>query len=249
MPIERKELQLDVHTHTIASGHAYGTIRENAQAAAQAGLKLVGISDHAPGIPGTCDEIYFRNFEVVPRTLAGIGLILGSEVNILNGGKLSLPQRVMACLDYRIAGVHSLCYDLGTAAENTRDVIRAIQDPWVDAIVHPDARAVELDYSDLVPAAGEHHVLLEVNDSSLTHPTKGERVKENYLEMLALCERHRVPVILGSDAHDPSEVGGLDHALALINEAAFPRELVMNLDSGAFLAFLAKKHEREGAGA
>ena len=29
---------LDTHTHTLASGHAYSTIRENARAAAEKGL-------------------------------------------------------------------------------------------------------------------------------------------------------------------------------------------------------------------
>ena len=52
---------LDMHTHTLASGHAYGTIREMAQAAAENGLKLLGISEHAPGMPGTVDPFYYCN--------------------------------------------------------------------------------------------------------------------------------------------------------------------------------------------
>lgn len=244
--IEEKQLQLDIHTHTLASGHAYGTIRENAQAAAERGLRLLGISEHAPGIPGTCDPIYFRNLEVVPRNLFGVRLLLGSEINILNGGGLSLEERVLSCLDYRIAGVHSLCYDLGTVGRNTEDVLAVIQNPWVDAIVHPDARAVDLDYREIVPAAGEHHTLLELNNSSLTHPTKGERCRDNYREMLSLCRRYQVPVILGSDAHDPSAVGALDGVLELVNEMDFPEALVMNLDHETFLSFLAQKHEKLG---
>ena len=223
--IEEKQLQLDIHTHTLASGHAYGTIRENAQAAAERGLRLLGISDHAPGIPGTCDPIYFRNLEVVPRNLF---------------------ERVLSCLDYRIAGVHSLCYDLGTVGRNTEDMLAVIQNPWVDAIVHPDARAVDLDYREIVPAAGEHHTLLELNNSSLTHPTKGERCRDNYREMLSLCRQYQVPVILGSDAHDPSAVGALGGVLELVNEMDFPEALVMNLDHETFLAFLAQKHEKLG---
>ena len=35
----------DMHTHTIASGHAYSTIREMVQAAEEKGLKLLGIID------------------------------------------------------------------------------------------------------------------------------------------------------------------------------------------------------------
>lgn len=46
--------------HTIASGHAYGTIREMAAAAKERGLQLIGITEHAPGIPGTTDIFYYR---------------------------------------------------------------------------------------------------------------------------------------------------------------------------------------------
>ena len=49
--------KLDVHTHTIVSGHAYSTMQEMAREAAERGLKILGITEHAPGIPGTCDPI------------------------------------------------------------------------------------------------------------------------------------------------------------------------------------------------
>ena len=51
------EFTLDLHTHTVASGHAYSTVQEMAKAAADKGLKLLGITEHAQGIPGTCDEL------------------------------------------------------------------------------------------------------------------------------------------------------------------------------------------------
>ena len=61
---------LDVHTHTVASGHAFSTLQEMAVAASEKGLKLLGITEHAPGIPGTCSPIYFRNLHVVPRRMS-----------------------------------------------------------------------------------------------------------------------------------------------------------------------------------
>ena len=36
------KIELDVHTHTIASGHAFSTLQEMAQAAAGKGLKVLG---------------------------------------------------------------------------------------------------------------------------------------------------------------------------------------------------------------
>ena len=57
-------IKLDVHTHTVMSGHAYSTMQEMVTAAQQKHLDILGITEHAPGIPGTCHPIYFRNLHV-----------------------------------------------------------------------------------------------------------------------------------------------------------------------------------------
>ena len=101
------KIELDMHTHTLASGHAFSTIQEMAKAGAEKGLKLLGITEHTPGIPGTCDPIYFRNLHVVPRQMYGIELMLGAEINILDGkGTLDADEALMKRLDIRIAGIH-----------------------------------------------------------------------------------------------------------------------------------------------
>ena len=56
-----KKLIADMHMHTLVSGHAYGTIREMAATAGEKNLKLIGITEHAPGIPGTVDPFYYLN--------------------------------------------------------------------------------------------------------------------------------------------------------------------------------------------
>lgn len=102
--------QLDVHTHTVASGHAYSTIQEMATAAAHMGLKILGITEHGPSIPGTCQPIYFRNMHCVPREMYGVKLMMGAELNILNTqGEIDLDESDLRTLDLRIAGIHSLC--------------------------------------------------------------------------------------------------------------------------------------------
>ena len=45
----------DLHMHSILSGHAFGTVRELAAVASERGIKLIGVTEHAPGIPGTCE--------------------------------------------------------------------------------------------------------------------------------------------------------------------------------------------------
>ena len=130
---------LDVHTHTIASGHAYNTIMEMAKAGFDKGLKLLGITEHAPMMPGTCHAMYFHNLKVVPRTMCGIELMLGAELNILDyDGHIDLDTRVLKQLDLKIASLHSVCIQPGTRKENTQAVLGAVHNPLVDIIGHPD---------------------------------------------------------------------------------------------------------------
>lgn len=221
---------LDVHTHTLASGHAYSTIQEMAQEASHKGLQLLGITEHAPGIPGTCDPIYFRNLHVVPRNLYGVRLLLGAELNILDTkGTLDLDEYYYKnCLDIRIAGIHALCWEGGTREENTHAMVTAIHNPWTHIISHPGDGTAELLFEPIVLAAKETQTLLEINASSL-NPVRGKlTAHDNNVEILRLCKHYEVPIILGSDAHFSASIADYGFALPLLAETEFPEALVMN---------------------
>ena len=171
-------IRLDVHTHTIASGHAFSTLQEMAQAAAEKGLEILGITEHAPGIPGTCDPIYFRNLHVVPRQLYGVQLMLGAELNILDyDGNIDLSEFYWEKMDLRIAGIHSLCYTPGTVEQNTAAMIGAIRHPYVQIISHPGDGTAELLFEPIVQAAKEAHTILEINNSSLNPVRHKEKAR------------------------------------------------------------------------
>ena len=126
----------DVHTHTLFSRHAYSTVRENVLAARDAGLELLGVTDHFsdmlfPGADLTHADLrdyqYFINTTTWPRTWEGVRLLHGAEADIrtldgrlfgqdvavaedITGGPLrsatTLYDRVVASCDYVIASVH-----------------------------------------------------------------------------------------------------------------------------------------------
>lgn len=233
------KIELDVHTHTIASGHAFSTLREMAQAAAGKGLKLLGITEHSPGIPGSCDPIYFRNLHVVPRQMYGIELLLGAEINILDcNGNIDMDEYYLKMLDLRIAGIHSLCYTHGSAEENTEGLVKVISNPYINIISHPGDGTAKLNFEPLVIAAKEHHTLLEINNSSLKPCRNKPDAKNNNLEILRLSKKYEVPVILGSDAHISFDIATYDYALQLVSETDFPEELIMNTDVNKFKEYL-----------
>ena len=233
------KIELDVHTHTIASGHAFSTLQEMAHAAAEKGLKVLGITEHSPGIPGSCDPIYFRNLQVVPRQMYGIELLLGAEINILDGeGNLDMDEYYLRMLDLRIAGIHSLCYKQGTPEENTHGMIQVISNPYIHIISHPGDGTAKLNFEPIVLASKAHRTLLEINNSSLKPCRHKADARANNLEILRLCKQYEVPVILGSDAHISFDIATYDYALELVAETDFPEALIMNTSVEKFKNYL-----------
>ncbi len=230
---------LDLHTHTVASGHAYNTLYEMARSAADKGLLLFGSSDHAPSMPGSCHDFYFSNLHVVPRNLFGIRILLGCELNILDyKGSVDLRPDILPTLDYAIASIHMPCYKNGTAAENTAAYVGAMKNPYVRIIGHPDDSRFPVDHDTLAAAAKEHHVLLEVNSSSLAPDSFRKGARENYIKLLERCRHYGTSIIMDSDAHVESDVGNHRAAQALLTEIDFPRELIVNDSLEKLSAFI-----------
>ena len=238
------DILLDVHTHTVASGHAFSTLQEMARAAADKGLQILGITEHTKGIPGACSYIYFRNLPVVPRTMYGVELLLGAEINIVDyDGALDLEEKYFRFLDIRIAGLHSLCYQPGSVEQNTSAVLGAIRNPHIDIISHPGDGTADLHFEPLVLAAKECGVLLEINNSSLNPSRHKEKARENNLEILRLCKRYEQPVILGSDAHISFSIADYGWLYPLLAETDFPPSLILNDKPDLFKARLKRNRE------
>ena len=232
---------VDTHSHTIMSGHAYNTISEMAAAGKAAGLQALAITEHAPGIPGTCEEIYFWNFKSVDRTVYGIELLMGCETNILDyEGTISMSKRGLKRLDICLASIHDLCYTVGSRAENTRAYCKAMENPYVDIIGHPDDGRIPVDFEELVRCARDTGKLLELNNSSLNPLGSRTNGYENMKIMLPLCERYGVSIALGSDSHFFTEVGKFDRVQAVLDEVRFPEELIVNTSVEKLKAHLHK---------
>lgn len=223
------KIYFDMHTHTVASGHAFSTFKENLEEAAAKGLTALGMSDHAPAMPGSAQAIYFTNFKCFRPEVLGVRIYTGSEANILDfKGNLDLDETVLKKLDYVIASLHMPCIRPGTAKENTDALIGAMENPYVKIIGHPDDDRYPLEYQRLIPAALEHKVALEVNNSSFNPRSGRQNAAANVRRWLSIAKDYRLPIILGSDAHIYYDVGDVAQAVKIIEEVGYPEELVLN---------------------
>lgn len=231
---------LDVHTHSVSSGHnTEDTVTDMIKYASHKGLKLLGISEHGPKIPHSCSLSYFRSLRLAPAKRMGISVLYGAEANIMgSGSSLDLPDDIMKHLDYCIAGMHPPCFPPKSREENTKAYIRAMENPYIRIIAHPDDEKYPVDYDRLIEAAMDFHVLLEINNSSLSPKGYRGNTKENDKAILRLCHKYRYPVILSSDSHGCASIGDFSYALALIREVGFPQELILNRSMDAFLRFI-----------
>ena len=229
---------LDVHTHTIASVHAYSTIREMAEAAKGKGLKLLGIADHTPHMPDSFGEYYFCNFKVVPREAAkgyGIDMVMGAELNIIDySGSTDLRENFLSRLDYAVASLHDPCIKPGTKEQNTSAILGAMRNPKVKIIGHPDNPKFPVDFEVIAKAAAENHVLLELNNSSYTPGGSRKGSRELAGELMAAAKRYGAMMIMNSDAHIEFDVGNHAYAMELVEHYGFPEELVINSDPERF---------------
>ena len=236
------QLAADLHVHSAASGHAYSSITENARAGKERGLAAIAITDHGPSMPGAPHLYHFANMKVLPPEIEGIRVLHGVEANVLDrDGRLDLPELYLARLDIVLAGLHTVCSPYGSVEENTRMLVKTIENPWVDVVVHPGNPEYAVDLELVVQAAAAAGTALEINNSSLTVSRIGSAC--NCLTVAKLAARYGARLLVGTDSHYHVHVGNFSAAMALLAEAETTEDMVINTTMEKVQAYLAQRHQ------
>lgn len=235
------KIAFDLHTHTISSGHAYSTLQENAFYASNIGLEVLGMSDHAPKMPGGPIPYYFGNLKIIPEKICGVRILKGAELNIMDiDGNVDLYGKILEDLDFTIASLHPPCIITGTEEENTEALINAMKNPLINIIGHPGDPRYPINIPKLVKSAINTDTLLEINNASFD-PNSARKGGENIIiDLIKECKKNDFPIILGSDAHICYEIGCFNNIANLILEAQMPDELIINNSSKDLFSFLNK---------
>ncbi len=228
----------DMHTHTVASGHAYSTVNELARAARDKGLKALALTDHGPALPGGPHLYHFGAMRFIPPWIDGVRILRGVEANITGPeGTLDLPEQYLRKLDFVMAGLHENCgFDNQGIDRNTEAVLQAMANPRIKAISHSGNPEFPVRREELARGALETGTALEINNASFGLSRTGSRTN---CELLAgLLARSGAPVIVGSDAHIAQGVGEFDEAIAVLKKAGVRPEQVVNSSLDRLLDFL-----------
>jgi len=229
--------EADLHTHTIASGHAYSTINEMAAEASRRQLRLIGMTDHGPALPGGPHLYHFMALRFIPKQICGVRILRGIEANILGEGRLDLEDPQLAQLELVLAGFHPGCGYAGRGQEdNTKAAMATMDKPQVHVICHPGNPEFPLDYQAIARHAAATGTALEINNSSFGMSRAGSA--DNCRRLAKYCAQYGAPVTLGSDAHIAQGVGQLDQALREALQAGIQPEQIVNLTLASTLVFL-----------
>ncbi|MEE3422356.1 MAG: phosphatase [Succinimonas sp.] len=232
-----EKLIADLHSHTLASTHAYSTIYENTLAAREKGLKILAMTDHGPRLPDSADILHFKNsVKALPDTINGVLVLKGIEANFLPGGKTDCPEKLYRSLDLVLCGFHNGAMPSQGRDENTEIALKTIRSGLIDVIAHPGDPNYPKDLEAIVSCAAECGVAVEINAAS----GAGSRIGSNEFCLLTarLCKKYHALVSVGSDAHFMTNIGNLQHAIEFINEAGIPEEQVINTSMEKTLNFV-----------
>ena len=229
--VDVKDIRGDLQMHTSATD-GKGTIDEMAHAARALGYEYIAITDHSKRVtmalgldPKRLREQWATIDERNATSRAGGFTILKSvELDILENGKLDLPDDVLAEADYVVATVH---YGLTQSEkELTRRLVGAAEHPWVDAIGHPTGRMLgkresyRFDFEALIRACIDHGCALEIDG----HP---ERM--DLPDTLAAAAKQRgVRFVLSTDSHQPGNLPFMKYAVDVARRAGLEAGDILN---------------------
>jgi DNA polymerase (family 10) len=227
--VTRDDLRGDLHAHTRATdGH--NSLAEMAQAAREAGLEYLAITEHSRRLTvahGLDPKRLRRQMHEIDRlnaTLDGMTLLKGVEVDILEDGRLDLPDDVLGELDLVIGAVHSN-FGLSRAQQTTR-ILHAMDRPHFTLLAHPTGRLLEgrepydVDMLRIIRKARERGCFLELN----ANPER--------LDLLDVyCQMARdegVLVAVNSDAHGVRDFANLAYGVGQARRGWLEKRDVLN---------------------
>ena len=226
-------LKIDLHLHTIASGHAYNTILEYINQAKKLKMKMIGFSDHGPsGKDVFVNEVYFEVLPRIPKIINGIRILKGIEVNILNKkGEIDISDKtIKEKLDYVIAGFHDKTdYKNRNLKNNTEAMINCIRSDKVDIISHPFVTdKFDINIEKVSLAACNHNVLLEINLHYITEKKIKPETLANLKIMIEVVKKCRKKIIIGSDAHNIWEMADDSPLKKIKKEIGLTDKMIIN---------------------
>lgn len=227
--VDRSRLRGDLHVHTTESD-GRDTLAAMANAAAAQGLEYIAITDHSRRLAlvhGLDASRLARQADAIDAFNASqrrIRVLKSVEVDILEDGRLDLPQAALRKLDLVVGAVHHR-FDLPRDKQTDR-ILRAMDHPCFTILAHPTGRLIEeragydVDLRRIVHHARERGCFLELN----ANPARLD------LDDLAcrMAREEGVLVSIATDSHSTAEFANLEFGIGQARRGWLEAQNVLN---------------------
>jgi DNA polymerase (family 10) len=227
--VDQSDLMGTLHVHTNYSDGRH-SVEAMALAAKDLGYTYIGICDHskaaayANGLNEARVRLQWTEIDEVNRSLDGIRVLKGIEVDILGDGRLDFDDDFLAEFDLVVASVHSK-FSM-TETEATERLIRAVQNPHVDILGHPTGRLLlsregyPLNMRAVIDAASGAGTAIEVN----ANPA---RLDIDW-RFLAYARAKGVQIPINTDAHSTAGLEDMCFGLGIARKGGLTADGVLN---------------------
>lgn len=230
----------DLHTHTIASTHAYSTITEMTAAAAEKGLYAIAVTDHGRAMPGAPGAYYFESLSLIPKELMGVRVLKGMEANILDfEGNIDCDEQLADSLEWIVASMHgNIINDTPDIEKCTNAYLQLAKNKNINVIGHSGTVEYKYDYDVVIPELSRNGILIEINNSTFYHKKDS---MSNCVEIIKACKKYKARIAVNTDAHFSTYVGNVQPALAVLKELDFPKKLIVNASLEEMKSYMREK--------
>jgi len=227
--IEVGELKGDLHLHTSATD-GRNSLEEMIAAARMLGFEYIAVAENsrrasmANGLDAARLSQQREAIDLINAKSKGIRVLKGVEVDILEDGRLDLPDKVLAELDLVVAAVHS-GFELSRARQTER-ILRALDNPHVTLLAQPNEGSIgaresfDVDMLRIVRKAKARRVHLELS----AHPDRVDLLDKH----CRMAKDEGVLVAIDSNAHDTGEMAQLRYGVGQAHRAWLGRDDVLN---------------------
>lgn len=231
----------DLHTHTIASTHAYSTVTEMAQAAADAGLYALALTDHGRKMPGAPGAYYFESLGLIPKELFGVRMLKGMEANITDyEGNIDCEDSLASKLDWIVASMHTITIEGQPSFEKcTNAYLKLADNKHINAVGHSGTEVFKYDYEKVIPQLAKNGILIEINNSTFNFKKSS---MSNCIDIIKICKKNNARIVVDTDAHFSTYVGRAEPALEVLKDLDFPQKLIVNGSVETMQAYMKEKH-------
>ncbi len=235
------KLVADLHTHTIASTHAYATVTEMTEEASKLGLFALAITDHARTMPGAPGPYYFESLSILPKYFKGVRLLTGIEANICDyDGNLDVEQRLQNSLDWIVASMHMPTLKGKPSVEKcTNAYLKLAENPNVNVIGHSGSEYYKYDYDTVIPKFAKEGKLIEINDSAFRYQ---KDCLENCVNIAKLCKKYGARICVDTDSHFTHTLGRAYKTLEILKDIDFPEKLIVNTNVDNLKSYFDEKN-------